>query len=260
MTLLAAETSPDPEAFRTSGSSMPRWWPWVWAVLACLMVGASGVVRAWQDQRFEAMRTATVAPSFPLASLPSMVGPWRSRGGSDSGLDPRIARIAGSTDSLTRTYVDDRTGVTLEVLVLYGRGELLSQHTPEVCYPALGYLASDSPAFHQVPLNWAGGPVSPTPAPVFRALLYERRGKSLERQEVYCAFRQQGRWLPDVDGNWKTLSLEPGLYKVQVQRRVADQERRVLDVSNPTAEFLSLFIPAIERRIAQFRVAASSGS
>jgi Protein of unknown function (DUF3485) len=258
MSLFASERSHVDEALEVATApTTPGWWPWVWMISACAVLGASGLVRLWQDARFAAVRDVKVAPVFNLTELPREIGTWTDRGG-DSALDPKVARIAGSTDSLIRTYVDGSTGVCLDVLVIYGSAELISSHRPEVCYPAVGYTLAETP-IDQTVTSVDSKEFS------LRSMWYARWGKTQERQEVFYTFRQNDRWSPHVDGNWKTLSRSPDLFKVQVQRRIADQERRYVSAPNsqgasvvsPTVRFLAMFLPEIERQIKR---AAGRGS
>jgi Protein of unknown function (DUF3485) len=242
MTLYAAEhprsrsSSPETEAAERGRAR----WPWIWAALSCLLVAGSGLTRGWQERRFAVAQVATVTPSFPLTEIPKQLGPWRVREGGQVTLDPQVARVAGSTDSLVRTYEDESTGVFLTLLVLYGGAEKVSGHTAEVCYPAAGYEAT--PDVGDVPIK--AGPIAAT----FRSLVFTRKGASVDREEVFYAFRQNGAWTPNVQGNWKSLSLESSLFKVQIQRRVAELEQRHLD--NPTQAFLAKLLPELEKRIA----------
>src|SRR4051812_28043358 len=80
--------------------------PWVWMTLACVFLGGSGAVRAWQDYRFATVQGQVVSSPFPLTDLPTVLGDgeWRVREGAESTLDPEVAQVAGCTDSLIRTY------------------------------------------------------------------------------------------------------------------------------------------------------------
>ena len=229
--------------------------PWLWMALATTLLSAAALETTWQDWRFASEAEHVLAPTFPLKELPTTIndpyhGVWKLAAGKEISLDPQITRIAGSTDSLVRTYVNTATGVSIDVLVLYGRAERVSGHTPEVCYPAIGYEAIEntadtgiggSPPKRMRSCRNPSRPRSSSDPPS------TRKGSNLRREEVYYAFRQFGRWSPEVTGNWKALSADPALFKVQTQRRVGEQERRIL--KNPTEEFLEGFVTEVEKRI-----------
>jgi len=205
------------------------------------LLATSGAVRAWQDSRTEGDRSRVVASPFPLKTLPAAVGKWKVIEGQEVQLDPQVARLAGSVDSLIRSYFDEDTGVVVTVLVLLGHVNAVSLHTPEVCYPAVGYHSDDD----SLDVNIVSGSV---PAQ-FRSVVFRRAGGTAnDRQEVFYSFRFKGLWSPYVSGSRSDRLRNPILYKVQVQRAVTAKERR--STNNPTERFLSEFLPELEKRIA----------
>jgi hypothetical protein len=231
----------DDVAPRAAAPRGARLGPWV--VLACGLLAASGLVRAWQDRRFDAIMARSDPPPFPLKDLPTELTGWRYVEGGDQRLDPQVARVAGSTDHVIRTYVDEATGVAVTVLVIYGHGQFLSQHVPEVCYPNAGYTPAGEAVDRDIP-NGAGPPAR------FRSLAFARGGGAVDvRDEVYYSFRHDDRWYPDAAGDWKRFRHNPSMFKVQAQRRLAPREQRL--VKNPTERFLARFLSVLEDRIAR---------
>jgi hypothetical protein len=221
---------------------------WAWMTLACLLLGASGGVRAWQDLRFTAVENMQEAQPFPLKELPATLGDgeWRVQDGGEASLDPEVAQVAGCTDSLIRTYRNATTGVSVTALILFGPGTKVVGHTPEICYPSAGYQMVEGASSRTIALD------APLPAAEFRSEVFARaRDQRPWREEVYYAFRHGNRWTPDAYRQWKDFRHHPSMFKVQVQRPVAKDERRT--VNNPTEQFLALLIPEIEGRIAQSR-------
>ena len=233
----------NPPASRAQGGPLSSLW--VWMMLACMLLGASGGVRAWQDHRFATVQNDVVVSPFALKDLPQTLGDWRAEVGSDASLDPEIARIAGSSDSVMRTYTNTATGQSLTVLVLFGPAHIVYAHQPAVCYPAVGYRPIAETLTRSV-ANGSGPPAQ------FSSQVYARP-KDLQqgRQEVFFSFRHGNRWSPDPV--WKDFRHHPAMYKVQTQRLVTESEsstgRREQD--NPTEQFLALLLPEIERRAAQ---------
>jgi hypothetical protein len=223
-------------------------WPWIWMGLVCVLFGASGAARAWQDHRFQSAKNRVITPIFPLKDLPKTVGRWRALEGLEASLDPRIAQMAGSVDSLMRVYVNEDTGVTVTALLIYGRAEAVVAHTPEVCYPAVGYQIADDVATHRITFGDANA--------FLRSTVYAKKGVDLDLEEVFYSIRHDGRWSPSIDGNWKVLRFSPAVFKLQIQRRVVEGERRHLD--NPSLDFLKSFIVAFERKVAAESAAPTS--
>jgi hypothetical protein len=164
------------------------------------------------------------------------LGTWA---GTPTEMDPRIVDATGSTDHVTRRYVDGRTGVILDVIVLYGPTSNVFIHSPELCYPKAGFASAGDTMSRQIPCP--GGPVP------FRSLAYTKgEGSQADRQEVYYSWRYNGRWSTSVSSPKESARI-PGMYKVQVARRISPRESRA--VSNPCESFLELLLPDLEARM-----------
>lgn len=216
---------------------------WSVAILACALLGASGSARRWQADRFVGRAEVGKSATFPLKDLPQTIGDWTLMEGGERKLDPLILRVAGSSDHILRIYKDEQTGVTLTAMVLYGRSDLVYGHTPDICYPSSGFNLVE--AFEDHPIRYS----EDAPPATFRSALYAKTsGGTGGREEVYYAFRHDGRWLPDAAGQHKMFRRSPFMYKVQIQRRVGENERR--GENNPSEQFLKAILPEIERRSA----------
>jgi hypothetical protein len=235
---------PGPDAPATGVKPRASRSPWAWMTAACVLLGASGGVRAWQDYRFATVLGETEAPPFRLTDLPKTLGndQWRALDGDEHALDPEVARIAGSSDSVIRTYRNTRTGSNLTVLILFGPAQAVFGHTPEVCYPAAGYHPVDGMASHAIPCG-------DRPAAEFRSEVFARkRDERRVNEEVYYSFRHGDRWSPEPMRQWKDFRHHPSMFKVQVQRPTLEGEDRARN--NPSEQFLALLLPEIERRLA----------
>jgi hypothetical protein len=217
---------------------------WVRVGLACLVLAASGGVRWWQARQVEAVLEGGRNAPFPLNDLPMVLGDWR---GEPTTLDPKIARRTGATDLITRRYVDQRTGATVEAIVLYGPSTEVYGHIPEVCYLAAGYDKVAGPDPRTVKAGAGAG--AGAEAVPFRALLYSRgEGGQADLHEVYYSWRYQTHWSPDVVNVYKRFERIPGMLKVHLARRVTEHERR--DIGNPCESLLEVLLPELERRLA----------
>ena len=113
------------------------------AALACALLLASGGVRWMQARAVEARLGRDKESPFPLESLPMAVGDWS---GEKTELDPLIVARTGSNDLITRRYVNQATGVALDVIVMHGPASEVFVHSPTNCYPRAGYNASGDTA------------------------------------------------------------------------------------------------------------------
>jgi hypothetical protein len=206
--------------------------------LACAVLALSGGVRWWQVRQVEAvLRDGRTAP-FPLETLPMVLGDWR---GEETTIDPKIARRTGATDLMTRRYVDQRTGATLEAIILYGPTTEVYGHAPEVCYQAAGYEKVAGPEARAIKSGSLEVP--------FRSLVYSKgEGGQADLHEVYYSWRFTRHWSPDLMGTYKRFERIPGMLKVHLARRVTEHERR--DIGNPCEAFLEALLPELERRLA----------
>ena len=209
--------------------------------VAAVQLIASGVVRAWQDHRLAvAARDATVAP-IRLAYLPARLGAWKAIG-SDITMDTKTIQIAGCSDYVTRMYADERTGVVVTALVAYGPAEKIVGHTPAVCYPAVGYERESGPEDRTIVADGR-------PARLRTFVFIKPDALAKERVHVYAAFRHAGRWTPDSSGSRKRFRHEPGMFKIQVQRRLGPGER--CDPGNPIEQFSAALINEIELELSK---------
>jgi hypothetical protein len=208
-----ADTLQDTSAKRPRGSCG---FEWRWITLVSLLLGISGGIRYWRDWEVQSrFKESKIAP-FALSEFPSTLGDWRVVEGSETTLDPEIAQISGSSDHMIRTYVNEKSGETAVVMVLYGLAYLVWPHTPDACYPAAGF--KPVPPARNVEVQT---PRTMATAPFRMQTFVKFRGGQGNYQDVYYSFFNAGRWRFDMERNWKTFRYHPGMFKVQVQRQVA---------------------------------------
>lgn len=204
--------------------------------LACALVLASGAARWWRARRVEAALALGRESPFPLDSLPMTLGDWV---GAKTDLDPEIVAGTGSSDLITRRFVNQTTGVALDVIVLYGPASDIFVHSPDWCYPRAGHSQYGDAKDRTI--RGLDGPVP------FRSIAYSKGDPGhVGIQEVYYSWRYNGHW-DTVVNRPKELQRVPGMYKVQVARRILPDEARALD--DPCEAFLEELVPVLEARI-----------
>ena len=163
-------------------------------------------------------------------------------------MDPTIARATGSTDSAFRSYQHQTTGQRVSLIVLFGPSTEMYIHSPGNCYPAAGYQRIGGMKLRSIA---AGGAAWP-----FYEMVYARgEGGKGDQQEIYCTWRYSEAWTPALTTQ-KGVERIPGMFKVQVARRVTDRELDLLDIGNPCEAFLAYLMPELDRRIAEGRAAS----
>jgi EpsI family protein len=205
--------------------------------LACAVLLGSAALRRNQAERIsKTLDAQRHAPAIKLASVPLDLGPWK---GQDTDLDPLIARATGSDQIVTRRYVNQQTGATIDAILLYGPAVEVYLHAPEVCYPAAGYAQVAGPETREIKAGALSAP--------FRSLVYSKgEGGPGELQEVYYSWWYNGRWNA-ATGVQKRFERIASMYKVQLARRVNPGEKR--DVGNPCESLLRELLPDLDRRM-----------
>jgi hypothetical protein len=198
-------------------TSKPRRFPglaWQWIALVALFLGTSGCVRYWRDWKAQNLVKESQTAPFALSEIPSVLGPWHVVEGSESTLDPEIARVAGSSDHIIRTYVNEKNGERAVVMVIYGLAYLVWPHTPDACFPAAGFKSVPTARDVDIQTPQSGSTAR------FRVQRFAKyRGGQEDDQEVHHSFFNAGRWDYDMEKNWKSFRDHPGMFKVQVQRQ-----------------------------------------
>ena len=234
----------NPSANAMKGPSGP--WVWVRTGLVLALIAGSGGVRLFQMRRVDAKLASGRESPFPLSTIPMTLGSWV---GKTTAMDPKIVEATGSTDQVTRQYIDQRTGVALDVIVLYGPTSDIFIHSPELCYPKAGYAVAGDMFEKSIKAKGATAP--------FRSLAYSKgETGQVELQEVFYAWRYNGRWSTAVSSPKESERI-PGMYKVQIARRLLPNESRTTD--NPCEAFLEVLIPNLESRITAQAPAARKG-
>jgi EpsI family protein len=231
------ETSPPPSITTRPRARSSSVGLWVRVALVCAVLIGSGVVRSRQSRRIEGQIARGLTESFPLDTLPMTLGDWT---GESTTLDEQIARGTGAKQIVTRRYVNKSTGVSLEVILLFGQAVDIYIHSPELCYPAAGFALVSGPDTRLIETSEGKAP--------FRSLVYGQGNGANSLQEVYYSWRYNGRWTPEA-GPRKHFERISGMYKVHIARRTTETEKRY--EGNPSEAFLAKLLPEMERRMAE---------
>ena len=226
------------------------WAVWLWAATACVLLGASGAVRAVQERRHEFEKSYKESCPIDLTKLPEKFNGWELIKGGERQLDADTMKITGGTDHSLKTYANNLTGVFVTVLILYGPADPVLPHTPQVCYPASGFEVGEMPSIRVVKypagVDTEGRPVE-RKADFLAASYHKPNGRQNLREAVYHSFRLDGEWSPWIGKDRKFPRRNPGIFKVQIQRMVAEGES--LSQGDPIEQFLGTFLGNLEEAI-----------
>ncbi len=184
-----------------------------------------------------------------MADIPKKLGDWEMISGGEDKLDALTMRIAGGTDHIIRSYANKFTGVSLNFLLLYGPAEPVTPHTPEVCYPASGFASRDDAANREIKFKTREAKDSRAieGQAQFKSASYSKAsGRSTIHEVVYYSFRLDGKWANWIGGR-KLMRRNPGVFKLQVQRRIVDRES--LEQGDPIEDFLAALLSEMETEI-----------
>ncbi|MBV8311787.1 MAG: exosortase-associated EpsI family protein, partial [Planctomycetaceae bacterium] len=125
---------------------------WLWIASIYMLLVISGAIRYWRDWQFQSLSRENETSPFPLRELPKVLGRWHMAEGSEKTLEADIARIAGANDYVEWNYVDEASGESVTVMVLYGLAHRVWPHVPDTCYPANGFKPASPPSDLDIPI------------------------------------------------------------------------------------------------------------
>src|SRR5579871_2808441 len=98
-----------------------------------LLLGSGYLNSRWSDQRFSP--TVLEDATARMDAIPHVLGDWR---GEDRPMEARVLKASGAQGMLRRNYVNEKTGASIDILVVCGRPGPVAVHPPEVCYEGNG--------------------------------------------------------------------------------------------------------------------------
>ena len=238
---IAIQTTRSPEKSDSRAPEAPRAFDWGWLLLVGVLFGLCGGVRFWREWQFNSLSKESGVAPFGLKELPRELGDWRVVEGSESTLEPDIAQIAGASDHLIRTYINEKSGTTAVLMVIYGLATRVWSHTPDACYPAGGFDAIPPTLDIDIPIP------ETTSRARFRVQQFAKLKAGLKDfRRVYHSFRNAGEWGLDMGAKWKRFRYHPGMYKVQVQTQAGSFD----DIKDKESleRFIGQLVREIEKR------------
>lgn len=222
---------------------------WVRVGLICGLLIGSGLIRAWQDRRIHQTIEADLQVRVALDQIPLVLGSQGEWKGVSREMDPEIARNTGADQVVTRRYTNSNTGVTIDVIMLFGPARYMFIHAPTTCYPKAGFSARLGPegrTLKDLPPKGQSPRFDPVP---FLAVIYGKGEGGFDlRQEVYWTWHYGGHWSPQELSN-KQTGRTSSMVKVHTSRQVLPGE--VYDpAGNPSEALLRELIPALEKTLA----------
>jgi hypothetical protein len=176
--------------------------------VACLLLGISGGIRFWRGWQFAILAAKSIACPFPLHELSRTYGTWHALE-METSLPPEVAKLAGSSDHVIRTYLEKKSALQTTSLVLYGPSDKIFCHSPEACYPSAGFQLYQGPVDREIQVPGLKEPLR------YRWAIYVKRLRGISHyEETYHTYRIKNEWVPDAGIFWKSFRYHPGMYRI----------------------------------------------
>lgn len=238
---IPTQTPLSPKPTASQAPQAPRKYDRGWILLIGVLCAIFGGVRFWREWQFSSLSKESSEAPFALKELPRELGDWRVVEGSESTLEPDIAQIAGASDHLIRTYINEKTGASAVIIIIHGLATRVWSHTPDACYPGSGFDAI--PPTQDIDISIP----ETTSRARFRVQQFAKLKAGLrDFRRVYHSFRHAGVWGLDMKEKWKAFRYHPGMYKVQVQTQAGSFDDR--KDREPLERFIGQLVREIEKR------------
>lgn len=189
----------------------------------------SGAVQGWFSGRW-IDRSKQKKISQAITDLPESVGAWSME--KEVPLGEAALSILNPYGYINRTYVNEKTGWTISIAVLYGLKGPIAVHTPEVCYSSRDFVLMNDKTPYTLPIANEG---------TLWRQEFQSQKVGAEHMMVYHGWSDGGPWM--AAKNPRFLRTET-LAKIQIAAFGADAEQ------DPIPEFLESFVPSLRVALA----------
>jgi hypothetical protein len=166
-----------------------------------------------------------------LAAAPDDLGSWKAE---LSELEADALAAAGAQGSWVRRYTDERTGASVQIILLCGRPGPMSVHRPEHCYRGAGYDMLADP----IPCTIPGE----RPAYCWTTRFRKEESSGDVTLRIFWTWLSDDGWRAP-DSPRLAFAHLPALYKLYAIRELPSRpERPELD---PTLDLLRQLLPAL---------------
>jgi hypothetical protein len=204
-----------------TGADINRWFLGITSALAILVLG--GVAHGVLSKRW-GIAENTQLLGQQLNEIPMELGPWKCE--EEGKLDDRVRNTLEAIGYISRVYVHQSTGESINIFFVFGPKGPIAVHTPEVCYSARAVTQTSER--QSVPCDYDG-----TEGTIWK-LGFETNTIDKRKMSVYYGWTEGGPW--QAAGNprfWRT----DFLYKIQTSCQATGKKE------DSTDEFLKYFMP-----------------
>jgi len=204
-----------------TGADINRWFLGITSALAILVLG--GVAHGVLSKRW-GIAENTQLLGRQLNEIPMELGPWKCE--EEGKLDDRVRNTLEAIGYISRVYVHQSTGESINIFFVFGPKGPIAVHTPEVCYSARAVTQTSER--QSVPCDYDG-----TEGTIWK-LGFETNTIDKRKMSVYYGWTEGGPWQAASNPRfWRT----DFLYKIQTSCQATGKKE------DSTDEFLKYFMP-----------------
>lgn len=210
-------------------------------IALALLAIAIGLVHGLETDRW---RTSSELQSAlqRLEAVPMDIGDWKGR---DVPYEKEDFARAGIQGTIFREYHNPRTGTTVSVLLVCGRGGPISVHEPDVCYAGAGFRAVGAKERRKVEIQKGEEPL-----PAWALQFAKPDAVVPTRLEIYWGWFQNGKFEAPDQARF-AYGRSPAVYKLYVVREFAANFKAPPPKENPCEQFLRRALPEFQTALAK---------
>jgi hypothetical protein len=210
---------------------------------ACALLVLSGLVHGIWTERWQSSQALQNACAR-LADVPINMGAWKS---TELEVDEESFQQTRALAYWTRRYVKDGANEPMTVILMCGRANHMSVHTPDICYRGAGFDIVGEQAKTRIGPSQGG----------FSAELWTARfrppSKSAVRDlRLYWAWNADGTWQAPASPRW-TFGSESFLYKLYV----VHETKKGSGLDSVAHDFLGQLLPTLNKSLFSAQAAGS---
>ena len=177
-----------------------------------------------------------------LDDIPLTVGDWSGKVGESDERQLQVAKAAGGT---SLAFENARTGKSVSVFIVCGRGRYVANHTPDKCYVAAGYNMGQTPRQYEVIVDEyeKAGKLSPE---FFTARFSKEEPDHSEHLRIFWAWNEGDSWQA-------ADATAPVMYKMYVISQMRDAGEMIEE--SEARQFVEEVLPSLDAALFPAEVA-----
>lgn len=203
-------------------------------LIGLLIVAVVALVQGRWTQRWEKSVDLEAAVQR-LAEAPGDLGSWKAE---VSDLEADALAAAGAQGSWVRRYTDERTGASVQIILLCGRPGPMSVHRPEHCYRGAGYDMLADPVHCTIP--------GERPAECWTTRFRKEDASGDVTLRIFWTWLGDDGWRAP-DSPRLAFAHLPALHKLYAIRELPSRPER--PEQDPTLDLLRQLLPALSRAL-----------